>query len=165
MTKHSFASFMIAGSIALAVPLAALAHSMMDGPCGQFHGHGEHGLFGGDEFPPFLRGLDLTESQRDKVFEILHAQAPALREKGKDARKAREELRALALSGQYDEAKARTLAESAAKAKAETAQMHARTANQIYRLLTAEQQKQLKENLDRLESRGFGGRYERRHRT
>jgi hypothetical protein len=29
--------------------------------------------------PPFLHGLDLTESQQDKIFEVLHSQQLAIR--------------------------------------------------------------------------------------
>ena len=153
MKKHHLAGLIIA--IGLAVPLATLAHPPWDGPGGCRHMHHERGLFDGNHLPPFLRGLNLTETQRDNISGLLKAQAPALRDKAEEAHKASGELRAMAMSGQYDEAKAKVLAEASAKAMAEVALMRARTGNQIYQSLTPEQQKQLQEKMERFKSHGL----------
>ena len=92
--------------------------------------------------PPFLRGIDLSDAQHDKIFSIMHQQEPSLREQAKAARKAHDALHKLASSGQYEEAKARTLADSGARAMAEIALLHARADQQIHALLTPEQRKQ-----------------------
>ncbi|MFZ5512272.1 MAG: Spy/CpxP family protein refolding chaperone, partial [Pseudomonadota bacterium] len=91
------------------------------------------------------RGLDLTEAQRDKIFQLTHAQTPAMRDKGKEIHKARAELRKLAFSAEYDEARVRALSETAAAAMAEMAQMRARLGHEIYQILTPEQRKTLEE--------------------
>ena len=70
--------FLIAASVALAIPLGAAA--FQGGPdghpgCGSFAGRGGPGM-GGEPMPPPLRDLNLSEAQRDKIFEIMHAQAP-----------------------------------------------------------------------------------------
>lgn len=91
--------------------------------------------------PPYLRGLELTEQQRDKIFEITYAQVPAMRAKGKEARKAREALRELTSSGQYDEAKVRALAETEAQAMTEMTVLRTRTDNAVLQVLTPEQRK------------------------
>jgi len=105
-----------------------------------------HG-FGGSEgtmpLLPSLSGLSLTEGQRDKVFAVLHAQAPLLREKAKIARRAQDELRALTLSPQYDKAKAQSLADAGARALGELALVRADGEHQIYMALTDEQREQL----------------------
>lgn len=91
--------------------------------------------------PPFLRGIELTDEQNDKIFAIMHQQEPLLRDQAKAAHKAHEALHKLASSGQYEEAKAKTLAESGARAMAEIALLHARADQQIHALLTPEQRK------------------------
>ena len=92
---------------------------------------------------PMLRGLSLSEAQRDKVFAIRHKQAPMLREKAKAARGAQDDLLALPLSAQYDSAKAKALADAGARALSELTLLRADEAHQIYMVLTNEQRQQL----------------------
>jgi Spy/CpxP family protein refolding chaperone len=92
---------------------------------------------------PMLRGLALSEAQRDKVFAILHKQAPILREKAKAIRRAQEELRALPLSAQYDYTKAKSVADAGAQALGELTLLRADVEHQIYLVLTSEQRQQL----------------------
>lgn len=101
---------------------------------------------GGPESPmQALRGVKLSEAQRDKVFEIMHAQAPAMRERAKAEQKANEELRKLAAAPDYSEAKARALSEAIGKAAAESALARVKVDRQIADVLTPEQRKQLAE--------------------
>jgi periplasmic protein CpxP/Spy len=156
---------LVAGT-ALAVPLSAHGQPVPDdfegvfwgpmvargpGPAGPMpQGHGEappwsrHGFAEPEEpVPPMLRGLSLTEAQRDKVFAILHAQAPLLREKFKVARGAEEALLALTTSMQYDKAKARSLADAGARALGEVSVLRADAEHEIYLVLTDAQREQL----------------------
>ncbi len=94
---------------------------------------GAHGL---------AHGLNLSEEQQDKVFAIMHAQAPQRREQEKAARKAQEALRALVDSDKFDDAKAAALAQAEGKAVAALALLRARTDAQVQALLTPEQRKQ-----------------------
>lgn len=96
-----------------------------------------------DRPPPYLRGVHLSDAQKDQIFDILHRAAPALRAKGSEVRRAQVQLHELAMSASYDETKAKTLADAGARAMAELALLRAGTDNQIFRLLTAEQRKQL----------------------
>lgn len=137
---------------ALGLPVAGAAYAMG----GPEHCRAAMDGFGGDHLPPPLRGLNLTEAQRDQVFTLLHNQAPQLREKAKAVRTSREELHALSASGSFDEAKARSLAEGAARAEAELAVMRARTESQIFALLTSEQRKQAETLRDEMTSRRGG---------
>lgn len=121
------------------------------GEAGRGHGHGRgpHGGMpalgepGPGAQPPFLRGLELTSAQQDKVFAILHAQAPYLYEQGKAAAQAHQALRALARAEQYDDAKAATLAKDAANAMANLALQRVRTEQKLLAILTPEQRKKL----------------------
>jgi Spy/CpxP family protein refolding chaperone len=98
---------------------------------------------GREPMPPFLRGVTLTEEQRDKLFEIMHAQMPALRNREKELRQSHEGLLKLSLNGEFDDLKAKALADAGARAMAEIALMRARLDHKIYRLLTPEQRKQI----------------------
>ncbi|CDG82838.1 Spy/CpxP family protein refolding chaperone [Janthinobacterium agaricidamnosum] len=108
------------------------------------HGFG-HGFGGAQGQPPFLRGLDLSETQQDQVFAITHEQAPALREQHKAAAKARQELRALSRAAQFDEARAAALAQAEGQAIAAISLQRARSEQKILALLTPEQRKQLEQ--------------------
>lgn len=137
-----------AGTIATSPP-AGTAHG---GRHGEAHSRGPHahrgeaGLMGGHHDPMrFLRGLDLSEQQHDRIFEIVHRQAPAMRERAKAVGRARQELGALAMSAQYDEGRAKALSDGLAAAAGEMAMERARTANAVWQLLTPEQRRQVEE--------------------
>ena len=146
----------LAASLLLTASLGAVAAPPADGehhfncPGPDFRGPpGPHfGGFPGEGWggpPPFLAGLHLSEEQQDKVFAIVHAAAPALREQEKALHKARAALRDLNESSQYDDGRLERLADTAAKADSQLMVLHARTEHQILALLTPEQLKQLQE--------------------
>ena len=103
--------------------------------------------FGGH--PPFFAGVALSEEQQDKVFTILHAEAPYLREQSRIAVKARQALRELATADKYEDAKAAALAKEAATADANIALQHVRTQQKLLAVLTPEQRKQQAEDKPR----------------
>jgi protein CpxP len=110
-----------------------------DGP---ERGGPERGPGFGPGRPPFFRGIELTDAQEDKIFAILHAEAPYLREQSRAAAKAHEALRALAKDDKYDDAKAAALAQAEATAEANVALQHVRTRQKLQAVLTPEQRKQ-----------------------
>jgi protein CpxP len=93
--------------------------------------------------PPFLRDVKLTEAQQDKVFSILYASIPPLREQGKLARKSADAIHEVVDSSTYDEARLKSLVGSNVHAIAELMILQARTTHQILALLTPEQRKQI----------------------
>ncbi|WP_373986707.1 Spy/CpxP family protein refolding chaperone [Duganella sp. BuS-21] len=115
---------------------------------GPDHG-GDRGPGFGPGRPPFLRGVELSDAQQDKVFAILHAESPYLRDQSKAAAKAREALRALAVADKYDDAKAAALAREAATAEANIALQQVRTQQKLLAVLTPEQRKQQAEDRPR----------------
>ena len=156
------ASVIAASSIALALPLAAQAAPMggdrhcsaqqsMEGRHGQ--GHGQRG-----GMRHMVRGLDLSEQQRDQIFALMHEQRPVMRAKMKEVRNTRQALRALSLSDAFDEAAARQLATQGAQAAAEMAELRARTEARIFQLLTPEQREQVRQKQASGESRFGMGR-------
>ncbi|MDN2701324.1 Spy/CpxP family protein refolding chaperone [Janthinobacterium sp. SUN100] len=137
---------------ACSMPLLALAQqgaAPMEGPPpGLVHGPGGPGGPGAPGLPPFLRGIDLSEAQQDKIFAATYAQAPLLREQEKIAFKAHAQLRALAGSSAYDDAKASALASTAAQAMAQISLQQARLEQQLLAVLTPEQRKQAQQRGD-----------------
>jgi len=98
-----------------------------------------------DRPPPYLMGLHLSEDQDDKVFGIIHAAAPEMRERSKAAHKAREGLREMGQSAQYDAAKAASLAQALGAAESQLALLRARSDHEIYLLLTPDQRTRIAE--------------------
>ncbi len=142
---------------ACSMPLLALAQqaSAPDGPPsrampgpppGFGHGHGPGP--GAPGLPPFLHGIELSEAQQDKIFAATYAQAPLLREQEKIAFKAHAQLRELAASSAYDDAKAGALANTAAHAMATISLLQARLEQQLLAVLTPEQRKQAQQRRD-----------------
>lgn len=109
-----------------------------------FGSRGMGGMVGGRA--PILRGVELTEAQEDKVFAILHAEKPYLREQAKAAAKAHEALREMAGAEKYSDAKAASLAQAAGTAMANIALQRVRTEQKLLAVLTPEQRKQQAED-------------------
>ena len=146
ISPRNIKRFLAAASLVLAVPLALAANpGGPRGDCGAMDGRGHYGMHAGRMGPHYLRGLNLTEAQRDKVFEIMHAQAPLMRDMAKAHQKAEEELRTLAAAPDYSEAKARALGDALGKSVADMAQARVKADRQIFDVLTPEQRKQLAE--------------------
>ena len=135
--KLSLKRFLIAAAISLVLPLAALGVGQRGDRCGVGP------AMDGGKMSPYLRQLDLSEAQRDRVFEIMHGQAPAMREKVKAVRSAEESLRKLVVSTEYTEPKVRELSDGAARATADLTLARAKVEHQIYEMLTVEQRSQL----------------------
>lgn len=154
--------FAAAALIALAAASVAPAQAEPGGEPGgcrtssgghQRHGPTGFGHFGGDESGPLLRGLDLSEAQRDQIFKLRHAREPSQREQMKQLRASRDALQTLARSENFDAGQARTLADSHAKAVADLALAHAAFEAKLRALLTPEQRKTIDERRARHEQR------------
>jgi Spy/CpxP family protein refolding chaperone len=118
------------------------------GPGPAWHGFGGHGPGAPGPDMPFgrMHGLKLSDAQQDKLFAIMHAQAPQRREHEKAIRKAHEGLRELAHADRFDDAKASALSRELGQAVAAEALLHARTAAQALAVLTPEQREQLRQH-------------------
>jgi Spy/CpxP family protein refolding chaperone len=127
---------------------------------GMHHGHHHHGHHG--HGMRFLHGIKLTDAQRDKIFAIRYAQIPTMREKMKVIHKAHEELRGMATSPQYDEARAKAAVDAAARAKADMTLMRIRSTHEVYALLTPEQRAQVEQMKERMKEH-MKERMEHRH--
>jgi len=132
LPKKALAGLLVAGSLSLGLAYAA-PHAFR---------HNESGVMR-------LRGLDLSEAQRDQVFKIVHAQQPAMREQMKQMRQARRDLAEAATAERYDAARVQAAAEAQGKAATQLALMRAQTMQQVNQVLTPEQRAKLKERFEK----------------
>jgi protein CpxP len=135
MTRHGnphVRRFLIASSLAFGLGSGALAQS--DERPGAMPSHGMHRM---------LRHLDLSDAQRDQVFKIFHDQSPAMHERMKAARAAREDLQKLAAASAFDRQRARAIADTEAKAIADMEVMRAESLARVREVLTPEQRAKL----------------------
>lgn len=95
---------------------------------------GMHGVF---------KQLDLTDAQRDQLFEIRHNQRPVMREKYKALRDSRRTLRDLALAENYDAAQVKKAADEQARIRSELIVMRTETMHKMMEALTPEQKQKL----------------------
>ena len=90
-----------------------------------------------------LHDVDLSESQQDAVFDLIHAQLPAQRALEKKAAKSLDELHRLGASDRFNARQARALAEAYAQAQAQLTFNQAELDSKLRALLTPEQRQQL----------------------
>jgi Spy/CpxP family protein refolding chaperone len=108
--------------------------------------------------PPYLHELTLSDEQQDKIFDLLHAQAPQVHRLARTLHKSNAQLRELGYSEQYDEAAARGLIDAAARAQSELALLRIRADHEVLGLLTPGQRKQALADVAKHDGRERGGR-------
>ncbi|WP_426337816.1 Spy/CpxP family protein refolding chaperone [Pseudoduganella sp. S-14] len=169
MNKSTLTRLLLAAAMAL--PLLARAEEKLptegeppqladprpEGPRGEFPGRHRGGHFGAPGLP-FLHGLELSESQEDKLFQLMHNQAPYLREQQRAHEKAMRALHDMRNTEKFDDGAATKLAQAAAQAEANLTLAHIRTHQKVLALLTPEQRKQLDERKARRQQGGFNER-------
>lgn len=143
ISPGSIRRFLLATGLALAVPLVVAGPKLLHDANGECGGPERYGMPGGELPPPYLPALNLDEAQRDKVFAILHEQAPTMRERLKHLNRAQADLHRLTAGPDYDEPRAQVLAEQIGRAMSEVALLRARTDRLIFDLLSLEQRKRL----------------------
>jgi len=162
MNKSKLIQLLLAAAMAL--PLAASAEEGVPpegdrppfgGPRGAMPGAhpGHPGQFGAPGMP-FLHGIELSESQEDKIFQLMHSQAPYLREQQRAHEKAMRALHEMRNADKFDDAAAAKLAQTAAQAQANLMLAHVRTHQKVLAVLTPEQRKQLDERMAARRERG-----------
>lgn len=109
------------------------------------HSEALHGMHDGSHSLHFLHGLDLSEAQQDALFTLMHRQAPEIRKQKQALHKAQDALQQLSRQEKFDETQGRRLAREIGELKSEQAYQHARTSQEVYRLLTPAQRKQVEE--------------------
>jgi len=138
-------------SFFLVMPLVSWANPALDfpsaGPDEPPFAAPKPGQVNSDRLPPYLEGMVLSASQKAKIAEIVKTQGQQLHEKAESAHKAHDVLRKLAFSSDYNNEKAKSLAEVSVHDMTELAVFHARLDHEIFTVLTAEQQQKVQENI------------------
>ncbi len=117
--------------------------------------HGKHQARGDRQgMRKLLRGLDLTEVQRDKIFELRHASMPAMRDAHKAVRVARKALRDYTAKGAGDKAQLQTYADQLGQAISAMAVLRVQGMQDVMAQLSDEQVATVR---DRLQKRGMHG--------
>jgi Spy/CpxP family protein refolding chaperone len=155
MNKITWTQLLLAAGMAL--PLAAGAGENRP-PEGGKPGFGasrgdhrgmRHGGHPGHAGLSFLRGLELSESQEDRLFQLMHSQAPYMHEQQKAHEKAMRGLHEMRSADKFDDAAAAKLAQTAAQSQANMTLARIRTHQKVLALLTPEQRKKLDERKER----------------
>ena len=106
------------------------------------HGH-EFGMEG-RMMGFFAKYLDLSDAQRAQMRAVLQKERPAVKPLMEQLRQAHEQLKPYE-EGTYDEAKVRALAAQQTQTVVELAVQETRIHNELFQLLTPEQQTKMKE--------------------
>jgi protein CpxP len=117
----------------------------------------------------FLRGLDLTDAQKEQARDVLRAARPRITPLADEARKARRALFQAVTAPAPDESAIRAAADAVGRTTGALAVERAKVGTELRTLLTPEQQQKLDERLARMnqkmEQRGGPGRGMWRHRV
>jgi periplasmic protein CpxP/Spy len=143
---------------------AAQAERRGPGPMGRgmmgFGGPGFRGVpggpFGMGGFP--LRGLDLTDAQRDQVKAIMESHRDEQKAIGDRMQAARKALHEAIAADTFDEAAVRAKAAEIGAVEADAAVLQARIKGEIFAILTPEQAKKAKQLRSNMENRMKDGR-------
>jgi Spy/CpxP family protein refolding chaperone len=111
-------------------------------PTPPMHGHG----FGMDDHMMgfFAKQLNLTDEQKTQMKAVMQKEHPAMKPLMQQQHQIERQLRQY-VEGTYDEAKVRALATQKAQVDVELTVAQTRVHNELYQLLTTDQQAQLKE--------------------
>jgi Spy/CpxP family protein refolding chaperone len=105
-------------------------------------GHGEFGMFHMIGF--YTKNLDLTEDQQTQMKAVIEKERPTLKPLMQQSHQIEQQLHQYA-EGTYNETKVRALAAQQSKVEIELSVQRTRIHNELYQLLTADQQSKLKE--------------------
>ena len=126
------------------------------GPGGPGFGAGPGGPLG--ELGFMFRQLDLSDAQREQVRTVMQSHEAAFKEIGQRMRTAREALDAVVTADTVDEAAIRAKSADVGAVEADAAVLRAKVHQEVFSLLTAEQQAKAKElkaqRQERMKQRG-----------
>jgi Spy/CpxP family protein refolding chaperone len=127
-----------AAGLALAV---GLAFAQTEGGGSMHHGMGgmRAHMMGGGEFAMFLHQLNLTDDQKAQVKQVFQTERPTLKPMMQQEAQAHLEMMKLITGGNFNLAKASTLASQEAQIHMQMQLEHAKIGAQIYNLLNSDQ--------------------------
>jgi len=133
---------LIAAMAVLLSSVIAKSQTTTDAPPPPMHGHG-YGMHG-QMMGFFGKALNLTDDQKAQMKTIMQKEHPTMKPLMQQQHLVDQQLRQY-VEGAYDEAKVRTLATQKAQIQVELTVAQTRIHNQLYQLLTTDQQAKLKQ--------------------
>lgn len=103
-----------------------------------------HHQFGMDHMGFFAKNLDLTDTQKAQMKSIMQKEHPTMKPLFEQSHQIEQQLRQYA-EGTYDEAKVRLLAAQKAQVEQEMTVQRTRIHNEMFQLLTPDQQAKMKQ--------------------
>ena len=103
-----------------------------------------HAYMHGHEMGMWAKALNLTDDQKTQMKAIMQKEHPAMKPLFQQSHQIDLQLRQY-VEGNYDDAKVRALAAQKAQIETEMTVQHTKIHNQMYQLLTADQQTKLKQ--------------------
>ena len=137
-------------SAALAMALLGSAAFAQGPPPERMHGGG---MFSEHMLDFFADILNLIDAQQAQVKQIMTAARPTLEPLFQQEMQNKKAMMQLAMSGNFDEAKAQTIAQQSAQIHSQLELEHARVAAQAHQVLTADQKTKLSQFLAKREQR------------
>jgi protein CpxP len=138
---------------AFAVLLGTVVAKSQTGDAPPMHGHGhEFGMGGRHMMGFFADYLNLTDAQQTQMKAVLEKEHGTLKPLMQQVHQTRQALRQYE-EGTFDEAKVRALATQEAQTNIELTVQHARIHNELFQMLTPDQQAKMKEFEARREAR------------
>ncbi len=111
------------------------------------------GPFGGHMLRFFTDYLDLTDAQQSQIKDILAKERPTVQPLFEQLRQSHHELRQIAESGAFDEAKTRSLAAQQSQTLTELIVQKTRIESELFQVLTPEQKTKMQQFMNRHEQR------------
>lgn len=146
----------------------AIAQAPQHGPGIHQRGPGPRGGgprgFGGPAADLGLRGIDLTDSQREQVRTIMESHKAEFQTVGGKLHEAHRALGEATMAETLDEAAIRARSAEVASAIADEAILRAKVRSEVFGILTAEQQQKVKEQRTTRQRREAGGQNPRQPR-
>jgi len=158
-TRYWILSGLLAGGLVLGGTALAMPHQRCDGhgPGAAMMGGGMHGgMLGPHRIMRLMDRLDLSDAQRDQIWDIVDGRRKALRTHLRALRDGRQALREAERATDFDATKVRALAEAQGQAMAELMVMKAETLHQVRQVLTVTQQQELQRLQARRGAPGWG---------
>ena len=160
MTKRVLIAAGLAAALISGGALALAQPPQGPGP-GPRMGRGGPGMggpgMGGPMMEFGLRGLDLSDSQKEQVKSIVDSHKDELRQVGEKMRQAHQAFAEATMAETIDESAIRAKTAAVASAMADEAILRAKVRTEIHGILTAEQLEQLKARQQEMGTRRRGG--------
>lgn len=142
MKQLRFRLFVAVMAVLLGTAVAQSQAADDNPPAPPMHHHFGHG--GMEHIGFFARNLDLTDAQKAQMKTILQKEHPAMKPLFQQLHQNELQLRQYS-EGAYDETKVRALAAQQSQTQIELAVQRTRIHNELFQVLTADQQAKMKE--------------------